>query len=285
MILCPRCGKLNDAAAANCIDCQQILGAGAPPSAPTGNNAPTNAAASLPPFRPVLPYHPQAPFGNGALASGAIPYAMLQPTLRCLTCGWTPDPMSTRPIRSSACPQCKVPFGSVANPNDITCSSAIPYTGSPVRLQLVSPWPVSAAPSQSASWNWGAAILTIPWALRKRQGAPEGRRWALACACTLNLLIWIVIGFSLPAPSGAATNPAATTGAVEDIFTAGIMVGSILFWFIKTIYLGTTANAPTGAIGWDHDALLAEERWSLRWAWIGAAGLLFTSALLLWHLF
>lgn len=275
MIVCPRCGKLNQPAAARCEGCGQALstpvtlpteamgGAAVPSPGPFGRpSAPLSGPPPVPqPAVADANRFAQPVFGLGSLANstGAAASQLPQPSAYCFLCGQLILP--TAAIRP--CPRCQAPLGYVADPNDFTCSTVTPYTGKPIPLTTVNPLLVlTGTESQDYAynvpgWNWGAALCSTLWTLRHRC-------WGWAAACLANLLFWAVIAVLLPgavSDSQSISNPDAGVQTVVNL----IIPIAAAFWLYKTIYLGVHGNTLAlkyGRYSGEAQMLSAQIKWN-----------------------
>lgn len=184
MILCPRCGRLNEPIASICVNCGQPLAATTSPNRPPAANAPTspNQAPSPGAYRLEFDFAPPPP--KPAPSASALPeypipntehrtpnteYRTPNPELPRASPAppvWRPpvagapvypaQPMSSRHClvcgfrmmampQITACPVCATPVGMIADPNDPTCSNYLPYTGKRTPLQ-----PILFTPARTA---------------------------------------------------------------------------------------------------------------------------------------
>ena len=186
-LVCPNCNQPNEPYAQVCLRCGRALVNAYP--------APMMAGGYAPPG-----YQPAPP-----------------PINYCRVCGMTYGPRA-------ACPRCAVPTGTVANPNDATCTTYLhvgyPYPASSVNDSES----VVNALDPNAGWNWGAAVFTVLWAIAHR--------------------VWWVIGafvgiLALPVLIIAG-------GSGESDFSSYISLGSAIFagsYFILGLLLGMRGNA------------------------------------------
>ncbi|HLK59956.1 MAG TPA: hypothetical protein VKU00_25570 [Chthonomonadaceae bacterium] len=226
-----------------------------PPSAssPLFPPAPAPPTAASPPYYPPAGGAPSAypgyapntyPPGQGRTA---VPYASAGAYTYCLVCG-APLPG----MNYSYCPTCFTPVGTLANPNDPTAttflalaevqrmnpttpvSSSVQPTGIPA---MPLPNAVPGIPEDAKQgWNWGAALLTTPWAFRHRV-------WWAAILGGMNLLLWVFFLVAIAASGNSSSASSSDPSDDTALWLGGIMLaGSGLFWLLKTLYLGLNGN-------------------------------------------
>ncbi len=266
MQVCPRCGKLNSPEVESCTHCWQPLTAAASSQSPAPQQPADPRASWRPPVMAAMQPEPQTPFGAGSLAQPPQQQIVFQ-LIPCLVCG---TPVRIRSNRGASCPRCRVPVGSVADPNDITCSTALPFTGKPVELQPTTVESVLEGETWRfpAKWNWGAAILSVPWCIRHKC-------WGWTFFCILNTLLWIAIELLYLIPIHGDMDSAGTALAVL----------SVLFWIIKTFALGSSGGgiaARSGLYTDDREKLRNSDMWASRAAIVGGIPLALIIAQILW---
>jgi len=215
----------------------------------------------------------------GNILAGAAPSAAPY----CLVCGLMLPPTRAHKV-GVVCPRCKVPLGDVMDPNDVTCSTVLPFAYRAVPIGAANPLQPAIEPivSRRASWNWGAAICSTFWAFRHR-------RRLLGSACLVNLLFWTIVALGIPLDGGGAQ---ADPNSVSADSTAAavvllLMMCSAGFWFCKTIYLGLCGNWL--AIQYGHykdDSSMRESRrkWNVRGGTIGGLFLVLLFCEIIWGL-
>ena len=130
-LVCPHCAQPNEPFATTCLRCGRTLVNAYPAPILAGGYAPTGTRQSPPPVN------------------------------YCRVCGLTYGPRGT-------CPRCAVPTGTVANPNDATCTTYL-HVGYPYPPPSINDSEsVVNALDPNAGWNWGAAVLTVFWAVPHR---------------------------------------------------------------------------------------------------------------------
>jgi len=233
MVVCPRCGKLNDTSALCCTQCSQPLQIASAPLIP-------------PPVQALPVPSPNTMRSPARKSSGSAAHPLQ--THQCLVCGWTIQTHARAPI----CPRCRIPIGSVANPNDITSSGILLYAGKPVALTPLTESDIFSpvALPVPLTWNLGAAFCTIPWTI-------VHKRWGWATLCTANLALWLVL---LVDGDGDFAH---STDGVINVLT--ILCAS--FWLYKTLYFALSGHIIARSSGRyvDLDALQkAQRKWTLR---------------------
>ena len=84
-----------------------------------------------------------------------------QPVNYCRICGFTYGPRQT-------CPRCNGLTGTIANPNDATCTTYL-HVGYPYPTPSANDAEsVINALDPTVGWNWGAAVFTVFWAVPHR---------------------------------------------------------------------------------------------------------------------
>jgi hypothetical protein len=207
------------------------------PSAPP---APGSAPSAFPSYSPLPPgstYGAPAPY---AFNTG-YPTQVQQALNQCKVCG------SMVAYGMLSCGICTVPVGMIANPHDPTVTTyldarALNLPGtSPVYAapgayagQPANPW--SAVPDEAKrGWNWAAALNSMLWAFTHRAAG-----WGLVCATGLFLWVMMILGISTMT---AADRHGTGTDSADATMGAIIVAGVVLFWVIKTLYLGSKGNA------------------------------------------
>ncbi len=164
MIVCPNCRYTNQDTATYCSGCGTVL--------PRLNSVPSNLQAPTVPTPAgyqspfVPPMIPQRAFGGtraGFIAENQaqIPVVQPAPPVYCLVCGNLLSATNTR----RACPKCRVPRGGIVDPNDVTCSRALVYSGHATPIRAVYPFQSRSSrsgetgtESNTSRRNWNSSV-------------------------------------------------------------------------------------------------------------------------------
>jgi hypothetical protein len=216
---------------------------------------------------------PQPPIMQTAAGatSAAKPAAVAEEPISagyCLVCGLMLPP----PVARQACPRCTVPRGGIMDPNDVTSSNVLHYSGYAPPITAVHPLQYTSQRSRhgESAWNWGAAICSTWWAFRHRC-------WIWAFTCLLNLLLWVFVVVLIPSNSIG-----------DSIMQELILLCSISFWLYKTIYLGSNGNRLAMKNGcYEDEARMRASlhKWNVRGGLIGGLFLAFLFCEVLWNIF
>ena len=182
------------------------------------------------------------------MAGGYAPpgYRVTPPPVNyCRVCGLTYGPRA-------ACPRCAVPTGTVANPNDATCTTYLHVGYSYPTPSMNDSESVVNALDPNAGWDWGAAILTVFWAVAHR--------------------VWWVIGAFL----GILILPGLMIagGSGESDFGSYVSAGLTIF-LIPYAVLGLSLGMRGNALAWKRRRFDSVEQFrAVQRKWRGAAFLL-----------
>jgi hypothetical protein len=130
------------------------------------------------------------------------------------------------------------------------------------------------------AWSWGAALCSTWWAFRNKC-------WAWAIICLINLLMWagFAIYVSIKAVGGSMSGDDSAAEAALMLLAMIFALGSIGFWFCKTIYLGVCGNRLAIRYGRysDEEALRSSMRkWNIGGGLIGVFSLILLIVDLIW---
>jgi hypothetical protein len=266
MIACTNCEKLNEATATSCWSCGEILSSlKQSPSALQTHPFPSPNGYQPPFVPPIIPIRPSPAPQAGYIAEKPAAGAIEQSSdpIYCLVCGQLLPPTKTRQV----CPLCRVPRSGIVDPNDVTCSSVLYYSGYAVPIRIVNPLQSPHADESAAAFNWGAAVCSTWWAFRNRC-------WGWAVVCLLNLLLWVFVAILMPSN---------TIGA--SIVGVLVLLCSVCFWISKTIYLGSSGNSLATKHGRYADEAVMNaslRKWSSRGGMVGGMALALLAAEIIW---
>ena len=191
-MICSKCGQTNVDNVQFCTTCGQALVATAVPN----------------PLATNLQQPPQPPMPMATMPLYGAPGAAMS---QCRVCG------TVLPPNTYHCSRCGTPVGTVVNPNDPTASSYYPVAGVQ-QFENTSGQKGSVPPELQGGWNWGAAFLSLFWAIAHR--------------------VWWIVGIQVAQVAlNVAAQSTSNSPIVLVIALLNFMAGIALF-----IYIGIRGN-------------------------------------------